>query len=251
MASPMLVTEWFWVPVPRPNAETRLFCFPHAGGDAPAFAELGRALPPDIEVWAVRLPGRGGRFTAPHATDVNELVHWVSAAMRPFVSGRYALLGQSLGALVAYNVGRELSSLNPPSACVLAALLPPNLWQGPPGPTGRQDVVSFLRSIDDSVTQILAHPDLSALLLSVVHADLNLCQDYVHRWDPPLSCPVLGLVGTDDPTVTGDQMWGWARSTTGPFSMRVLSGGHLVVQTAHAMLARSVSEFLSTPAGAA
>ncbi|MEV8637593.1 alpha/beta fold hydrolase [Streptosporangium sp. NPDC051023] len=251
MASPMLVTEWFWVPVPRPNAEIRLFCFPHAGGDAPAFADLGRALPPDIEVWAVRMPGRGGRFTAPHAADVDELVHWVSAAMRPFVSGRYALLGQSLGALVAYNVARELSSLNPPTACVLAALLPPHLWHGPPGPTGPQDVVGFLRSIDETVTEVLAHPDLRALILSVVHADLNLCQNYLHQWEPPLSCPVLGLVGADDPTVNGDQMTGWARSTTGPFSMRVLSGGHLVVQAAGALLAQTVADFLHTRAGAA
>ncbi|MER7133810.1 thioesterase II family protein [Streptosporangium saharense] len=251
MTAPMLVTDWFWVPVPRPNAETRLFCFPHAGGDAPAFADLARELPPDIEVWAVRMPGRGGRFTAPHASDVNELVAWVSAAMRPFVTGRYALLGQSLGALVAYNVARELSPESPPDACVLAALLPPHLWNGPPGPTGQQDVVSFLTSIDDTVGEVLSHPDLRDLVLSVVHADLNLCQDYLHRWEPLLDCPVLGLVGSDDPTVSGEEMTGWARSTTGPFSVRVFDGGHLVVQAAGAVLARTVADFLRASAGVA
>lgn len=240
MAPPRLVTDWFWLPDPRPQAGLRLFCFPHAGGDAPAFAEFGRSLPPDIEVWAVRLPGRGGRFNEAHAEDVEQLVDWICDAMRPHLSGTYALLGQSFGSLIAYNVGRRLS----PAACVLAGLVPPTLWQGPPGPTDPSQTADFVRSIDDSVSEILEHPELSALLLSVVQADLNLCATYLHRHEPLLNCPVLAVVGADDPLVTSEQMTGWSHGTTGPFAQRTLPGGHLVLQSANGALTRTVAEFL-------
>ncbi|MFE2106481.1 thioesterase domain-containing protein, partial [Kitasatospora sp. NPDC059463] len=57
--------DWFLLPAPRPAAQVRLFCFPHAGGDATAFTPLARHLAPAAEVWALRPPGPRGRRRAP------------------------------------------------------------------------------------------------------------------------------------------------------------------------------------------
>lgn len=244
MTRPRLASPWVWLPHPRPGAELRLLCFPHAGGDASSFSGLAAALPPDIEVWAVRLPGRGGRLTEPLPADLDSLVRRLTAALRPELTRPYALLGQSLGALTAYQVGRELAGWNPPAACVLVGLLPPHLWTVPPGPDDPADLEDFLRRLDPATPEILAHPDLREIALSVVAADLALCHGYRHRPLPPLDRPVHALVGDADPTVTPGQMAEWDRYTTAPFSMSTVRAGHLVVQAAPAAAAAAVSRFL-------
>ncbi|WP_374120187.1 thioesterase domain-containing protein, partial [Streptomyces sp. LS1784] len=55
---PRVEGDWLFVPVPQPHRPYRLFCFPHAGGDATAYTPLARALAPAAEVWALRPPAR-------------------------------------------------------------------------------------------------------------------------------------------------------------------------------------------------
>lgn len=57
---PRVEGDWLFVPAPQPHRPYRLFCFPHAGGDATAYTPLARALAPAAEVWALRPPARGG-----------------------------------------------------------------------------------------------------------------------------------------------------------------------------------------------
>ena len=44
---------WLAFREPRPGAEVRLFCFPHAGGGASLFRGWADALPPAVEVCPV------------------------------------------------------------------------------------------------------------------------------------------------------------------------------------------------------
>ena len=65
----------------------QLVCFPHAGGDAPSYAGLADAVAPELEVWALRLPGRGGRFGVPMPRRfdllVADLVDGIAGWLRP------------------------------------------------------------------------------------------------------------------------------------------------------------------------
>ncbi|WP_411127851.1 thioesterase II family protein [Streptomyces sp. x-19] len=48
---------------------------------------------------------------------------------------------------------------------------------------------------------------------------------------PSPACPVLSLVGTDDPQATTDEASAWAGHTDGPFTLRVFDGGHFYPDT--------------------
>src|SRR4051794_36920377 len=103
---PDLRSPWFVVPTPRPDARRRLFCLPHAGGGAAAFRRWADGMAAAVEVVAVQPPGRETRFREPPFTDWRSLVVSLADALpadRPF-----ALFGHSLGALLAFELAREL-----------------------------------------------------------------------------------------------------------------------------------------------
>lgn len=93
----------------NPNARTRVLCFPHAGGGTATYRSWA-PLASELEVWAVALPGREHRFGEPATSSVRERVARIAddcleelGAALPVV-----LFGHSMGALLAFEVAREL-----------------------------------------------------------------------------------------------------------------------------------------------
>ena len=58
MIPPPVPTDWEVRWHPAKHAKVRLVCLPHAGGGSVAYQAWAVDLAPDIEVVAIRLPGR-------------------------------------------------------------------------------------------------------------------------------------------------------------------------------------------------
>ena len=58
----------------RPNALLRMFYFSYAGGSAHAFGPWAQALPTQLEVLGIQLPGRGARMFEPPYTSLPTLI---------------------------------------------------------------------------------------------------------------------------------------------------------------------------------
>ncbi len=101
----------------RPTAQVRLFCFSHAGGGPGAYRVWASELPEDIEVMAFCLPGRGHRLNEPFLKSTDKICSAVLAEMP--IDKPYAIFGHSVGALVAYEVAREIEKRRypPPYVC--------------------------------------------------------------------------------------------------------------------------------------
>src|SRR5205814_9401706 len=98
----------FQVPMPRPEAVVRLFCFPHAGGAAASYVGWARALESQsIELAAAQLPGRDGPADEPPCMNLDLLVDMFADAIASTIDRPYAFFGHSLGALVAFELGRR------------------------------------------------------------------------------------------------------------------------------------------------
>ena len=104
--------SWFLRHFPKPDAEMRLFCFPYAGGGASTFFPWPKYLPPKIEVWPLQLPGRETRIKEASLTNLEAIIEALIPAMTAHLNKPYALFGHSMGALIVFELARELRRRN-------------------------------------------------------------------------------------------------------------------------------------------
>jgi hypothetical protein len=102
--------SWFAKTAVHPAEKLQLFCFPYAGGGASIFSSWKSRLAPDITVLPVQLPGRERRSTEAPMDTIQDIVRSLLPAMAPYIHKPFAFFGHSMGALIAFETARQLSS---------------------------------------------------------------------------------------------------------------------------------------------
>lgn len=86
-----------------------LLCLPPAGTGAGLFRNWARIAPNTMTVHSVALPGREKRYNEPPPLSIDALADQLAMKLEPYVGGRYAFFGYSMGALVGYEIARRFS----------------------------------------------------------------------------------------------------------------------------------------------
>src|SRR6476620_8297465 len=109
-----------WFPY-RPSLEApiRLFCFPYAGGGASAYRSWAEAMPPAVEVWPIQLPGREARHAEATYTQCLPLAEAIAEALHAYLDKPFVFFGHSMGALLCFEVTRQLRKRRRPQPSVL------------------------------------------------------------------------------------------------------------------------------------
>jgi medium-chain acyl-[acyl-carrier-protein] hydrolase len=241
-------------PRPRPAAAARLLCLPYAGGGASVFRTWPEVLPATIELRSVQPPGREGRLREPAFTRMDALVSSLTDALstgdhldRPF-----AVFGHSMGALIGFELVRELRRLGGP--------LPVHLFvaghaapQVPPTEPELHDVpdeafADGLRRLEGTPEEVLAHPGLMQLLMPLLRADFELCETYAPPDEPPIDVPISAFGGLEDHVADRAGLEAWAVHTSAGFRLRMVPGGHFFLQSARELLVRGiVGDLMAVP----
>jgi medium-chain acyl-[acyl-carrier-protein] hydrolase len=228
-------TPWAVVRRPLPDARLRLFCFPHAGGAASAFAAWGAALPDDIELVAVQPPGRERRMAEPPFDRMEPFLDAAYGALRPLWDRPFAFFGHSTGALVAYELARRLrrEAAPGPQQLIASGRWAPHLHDPEPPVYAlpEEELIAALRRYGGTPEEVLAHRELLELMLPLLRADFALGDTYQYRAEPPLALPITAVGGADDPRVPLGSLQAWGTHTTGPFAAHLLPGDHFYLQT--------------------
>jgi medium-chain acyl-[acyl-carrier-protein] hydrolase len=233
----------------RGDAATRvrLFCLPYAGGGASMFREWPAALPTAIDVCPVRLPGREDRMAERSHTSLAALIDEVADAVGPFADRPFALFGHSMGALVAFELARELRRRGAAPRWLFVSGCRAPHRQTSSGLSGLPDerfVDGLNQKYGGIPDAILNEPELLEFFLPIVRADLSLVDGYRHREEQPLDCPISGFGGAADPNVGHDDLVAWREHTAARFEYEVLPGGHFFVRDSSAALRRRIEERL-------
>ena len=238
-------TPWF-VPVgPRPDARLRLICLHHAGGNSGVFRKWVGCLPGAVEIVAIELPGRLRRSFERPCRTATEVIRSLYPQMADLLDLPYVLFGYSVGAILAFELTRMLEERDTPAPreLIVAAAAAPHCPRREPPTAALSDAefVDQLRCYGGTPAGVLDNEELTALLLPMLRADFSIEETYERKPRSLLRCPLTAYGGNTDPWVSQDEIIAWREATTGPFSHRILHGGHFFM---HSELLDSVSEKL-------
>ncbi len=237
---------------PRSGARCRLLCVPYAGVGPSAYRRWAQDLPAEIEVGVVQLPGRESRLRESPFIRIEPLIDAAAPALRPYLDLPFAMFGHSMGALVAFELARRFreEGWGIPTHLFVSGRRAPDLPPRHPAITHLPDdefVSEIRRRYNGIPDEVLRHPDLLALLLPGLRADLSVIETYAHRSAPPLGCPIAAFGGLADPEATEAELVGWRQHTTGALSVQMFPGGHFFLQSSHEDLMRIVTDELMAP----
>lgn len=219
-------------PLHPPTGAPTLYCFPHAGGSAASYREWSAIAGDGIDLVAVQLPGREGRYADPVYEAMGPLVADLVEVLtaRPEVGrGKYAFFGCSMGAHVAHALTHALRERDHvlPSHLFVASSPAPSAGRAVRAGESDDDLVGVLRDLGGTPDEVLANAELLAVVLPTLRADLRVMAG--HRPEPrsPLPVPIHAFAGTQDLAVPASRMSAWVEETRGDFSLTEVDGGHI------------------------
>jgi medium-chain acyl-[acyl-carrier-protein] hydrolase len=248
------VNPWIIRRQPNARAALRLICFPYAGGGASIFRTWPAALPGNVEILAIELPGRETRLKEQPFDRLGLLITALTDAVGPELQAPFAIFGHSLGALVGFSFARELRrrSLAGPVHLFASGRRAPQL----PDPLVMHELpdpafLAALRGLGGVPEAVLQSAELMELFLPILRADFALVETARTPHEAPLACPISALGGISDERAPPDELDPWQVQTTAAFERKLFTGGHFFLQTERiallAWLASRLAQITAAP----
>jgi medium-chain acyl-[acyl-carrier-protein] hydrolase len=235
-----------WVPFRHEGAvvRCRLFAFPHAAGNAALYRPLRRLMPPEVDFCPIELPGRAARLDEPPFTSMSSLMEQLHHALQPLMAIPFGFFGHSVGAWMAYEAARQLRSVDG-RRCVHLFVSGRGSPKGVAAdlasarPRSDDELLAILHGFGGTPAAIMQRPELVAVLLPALRADLALVDGY--RLDPGdrIACPITAFGGADDHSHSGS-LQSWRDFTSGNFRTCIFTGGHFYFAPVAADLAEEI-----------
>lgn len=227
----------------------RLFCLPYAGGSTAVFRGWAEKLPPSVQVCAVQLPGRDARADESPYRRLPSLITDLAAAVLPLLDRPYVVFGHSMGALVSFELVRQLRRQGAPlpAQLFLAAFRAPDL----PNPNIRihhlpDEVIKTVLAKEGTPREVLQSEDLMRALLPTLRADFELCDTYEFVREAPLPIPVDVIGGMHDVRVGKADLEGWRSQAEVSFRLTMLPGPHLFIHESRDLILDQLTTALSS-----
>ncbi len=216
-----------------PNAPRMRVLFVSPAGGAPgSFRPLALQLPDDVDAVSLVLPGRWSRSKEPAYRRMEPLIADVAPLLADlFHDVPLVLFGHSLGALIAFELAcrwRETGAVQV-QRLLVAARRAPHLPLTLP-PTASLSDAAFIDAVDHRYggfpKVVRDDPELLALTLPPLRADMEIYESYVFQPRAPLAIPIEVFGGAQDATVGRAELEPWSAHTSATTSVTLCQGGH-------------------------
>jgi surfactin synthase thioesterase subunit len=231
----------------------RLYCLPFAGGGPSTYRMWPHSLPADVDVIAVKTPSREPFSADPPVDSIAEIVDAVLASITELHDSEpvpFSLFGHSMGALVAFEVTVALEGGGGPSPTRLfvSGRRPPDELHHGDLMHNLADNDEFLDALQRSyggVPDVIRNePELLALLLPSLRADIKAIETYAPLTGRHVRCPVRVYGGARDRNPRPSQLGGWQRVAVHDVSVRVFEGDHFYLTEERETLTADIAELV-------
>ncbi|VEP11898.1 Polyketide synthase family protein [Hyella patelloides LEGE 07179] len=237
--------SWLIFPQPNPQASLRLFGFPYAGAGASIFNYWIKQLPTEIELCAIQLPGRENRLTESPLTRIKELVNLLVPHLKPYLDRPFALFGHSMGALLSFEITRELRRRNYPLPIhlfVSGRNAPQLLDLQPPIHHLPDDrFIEKIENFNGTPEAVWQDKKLVEQILPILRADFALLETYFYGNESPFDFPITAFGGLEDSQVEQVKLAAWKHQTTANFALQMFEGDHFFLHSADRELLQAIS----------
>ncbi|MBE2224880.1 MAG: thioesterase [Anaerolineae bacterium] len=230
MTPETLTTQWVSCPKYVTTPKLRLICFPPAGSGTVIYQKWAKQIPPEVEMWIMRLPGRETRLREPTLTHVSTIVESVAEMLIPHLQQPYILFGHSLGSLVCFELCCYLRENKRPLPLHLllsghrAPHRPP--LNPPVHQANNQIFLDRIKKMGGTPDKFFEMKELVAMMLPALRADFTAWETYQYQPHPPLDIPITALGSDDDHDATQADIFAWEQHTTGEFTAHIFHGNH-------------------------
>ncbi len=230
-----LLENQLWITCPKPveRPRLRLICIPFAGSGPVVFHQWPAALPPDVELWGIRLPGRETRLREPAFSSLPPLVTALAETLRPYLDlddVPFIIFGHSMGALIAYELvryWRNQAGPQPIHLLVSGHRAPHRPPLNPPiHQADKQIFLNRLKTLGGTPAKFFELDDLVDLMLPMLRADFSVWETYEYKEESPLLLPITVFGGSYDSEATEADFDAWKLHTRSDFALHLFNGGH-------------------------
>jgi len=234
-------------------ARTRLFCFPYVGGGSWIYRGWSEDGGKEVEIIPVELPGRDRRLWEEPYSDLPPLVGALADMLpqdKPF-----AFFGHSMGALIAFELTRELQRRGSklPFCLFVSGSSAPHVPRTSPPRHLLPDaeLVAELRDLGGTPEEVLQDSGMMELFLPTIRADFAVVETYQYAPSNVLDCPIIALHGDQDRETTRNDALAWRLHASSAFRLHRFQGDHFFLHSAKGailgLIKNAVSSFAVLP----
>ncbi len=243
--------RWFTHLESNPQARFRLFCFPYAGAGASIFHSWLDALFPEIEVCPIQLPGRENRLGETPFTRLKPLIETLTPLLRAHTDIPFAFFGHSMGAILSFELARELRRRQWPCPVCLfvSGSRAPQMPDLDP-PIHRLPDPKFkekLKHLKGTPEELLQDSELMEIYLPTLRADFAMLETYFYANEAPLDMPISAFGGQQDSKVSHEALAAWREQTSNDFRLQMFPGDHFFLHVEGLALLRTIARELQQP----
>ena len=242
------MSNWFKTYKTSKNSKIRIFCFPYAGGSAQVFSKWPTQLPDYVDLIAIQSPGRGRRFSEKPIDCLKTKVQLLHQEILPYTDKPYLFVGHSNGALLAYELARELQKSGNSNLqhIVLSAKRAPHLpsIKAPIHDLPNEQFIAELKGYNFTPNEVLENEELMELFLPMLRADFSLSDTHQFNDECPLETDASLFWGNQDEDVPLNDVLAWGKLIKGNTNLVEFNDGHFFISSKESLFLKEVNQLI-------
>ncbi len=242
------MSNWFKIYQSSPAAKLRIFCFPYAGGNAQIFSNWSNQLPESVDLYAIQSPGRGRRFSEKPIGCLKTKVQILHQEILPFTDIPYIFVGHSNGALLAYELARELQKSGNCNLqhIVLSAKRAPHLpsLKEPIHALPKKQFLAELKDYNFTPNEVLENEELMELFMPMLRADFSLSDTHQFDQGCRLDSDASLFWGNQDEDIPLGDVLAWKELINGETNEVEFNDGHFFITNSEDLFLQEINQLI-------